>query len=78
MLLSKPHVQEMLGKGFAVVADAVKQLSGQSASATRQIEDILNEFDHSLSSIITTIQSNYIKVKEGTEAIEMQTITKNP
>lgn len=62
------------GKGFAVVADAVKQLSGQSASATRQIEDILNEFDHSLSTIITTIQSNYIKVKEGAETIEMQTI----
>ena len=61
------------GKGFAVVADAVKQLSGQSASATRQIEDILTEFDHSLSTITSNIQDSHSKVKEGVDNVEEQT-----
>ncbi|MEM6603519.1 MAG: methyl-accepting chemotaxis protein [Pseudomonadota bacterium] len=54
------------GKGFAVVADAVKQLSSQSETATRQIEDILTEFDHSLSNIISNIQDAHSRVKDGT------------
>lgn len=60
------------GRGFAVVAGAVKQLSGQSATATRQIEDILAEFDHALSILNENIQKAHLKIKEGSDYVGEQ------
>ena len=58
------------GHGFSVVASAVKQLSEQSTTTTRQIEDVLHTFNQSLSTITNNIQKSQLKLKNGTDIID--------
>lgn len=53
------------GRGFAVVADEVKKLAAQSADATKEIENIINNIKRDIDSAEAATQSGTIAVDEG-------------
>ncbi|MBC7962955.1 MAG: HAMP domain-containing protein [Steroidobacteraceae bacterium] len=53
------------GKGFAVVADQMKRLSGQTASSTREISDIIARVQQEVSSSVESINVTLDRVEEG-------------
>lgn len=57
------------GKGFAVVANEVKILSGQTAQATEQIADIIQNLRDEMSSIMQSMDKRSQAVSEGKDSI---------
>ncbi|WP_238884395.1 methyl-accepting chemotaxis protein [Clostridium sp. YIM B02551] len=54
------------GKGFSVVADEVKKLAEESASAANNIEKIVSDIIHKTNTVVKSISTTEVKVKEGT------------
>ena len=55
------------GKGFAVVADQIKRLSGQTASSTREISDIITRVQTEVALSVGSINCTLKSVEEGLE-----------
>ncbi|MDB2415403.1 methyl-accepting chemotaxis protein, partial [Rickettsiales bacterium] len=58
------------GKGFSVVAGEVKSLSGETAKATEEINDIIKNLQAEMSVILSSMQDSSKAVESGQEAIE--------
>lgn len=57
------------GKGFAVVAREVKELSEQTAKATGEINNIIQELKLEMSSMLTAINSSFDLVSKGRDLV---------
>ena len=58
------------GRGFAVVADEVRQLASRTASATGEVETIVDEIRAETQQVVTRIQTLSSDVETGTSAME--------
>lgn len=58
------------GRGFAVVADEVRQLASRTASATGEVESIVDEIRAETQQVVSRIQTLSGDVESGTEAME--------
>jgi methyl-accepting chemotaxis protein len=58
------------GKGFAVVADEVRKLAEQSKSATKQIEEMIEEIAESTRNTVETMNVGTKEVEEGSKIVE--------
>lgn len=58
------------GRGFAVVADEVRKLSEQVAASVSEITHIVEDIQHETNQVVTSLNTGYQEVKEGTEQIE--------
>ncbi|WP_048600636.1 methyl-accepting chemotaxis protein [Rubeoparvulum massiliense] len=58
------------GKGFAVVADEVRKLAEQSATATQEIKDLINEIQVSISYSVTGMKTEEEVVAKGIELVQ--------
>jgi methyl-accepting chemotaxis protein PixJ len=59
------------GRGFAVVAEEVAQLATQSASATKEIEKIVETIQRETSEVTQAMELSTTQVVEGTRAVEL-------
>lgn len=59
------------GRGFAVVADEVRQLASRTASATGEVEAIVDEIRAETQQVVGRIQTLSGDVESGTEAMEL-------
>lgn len=59
------------GRGFAVVADEVRQLASRTASATGEVETIVDEIRDETQQVVTRIQTLSSDVEKGTSAMEV-------
>jgi len=57
------------GKGFSVVAGEVKSLSSETAKATEEINEIINNLQEEMSSILSSMRDSSDAVQSGQEAI---------
>ncbi len=55
------------GKGFAVVADEVRKLAERSASATKEIADLIKAIQTSVSEAVTAMQEGTGEVENGVQ-----------
>lgn len=53
------------GKGFAVVADEVRKLAEKSATATKEIADLIGGIQQTMAEAVTTMQRGAIEVENG-------------
>ncbi len=58
------------GRGFAVVADEVRQLASRTASATGEVETIVDEIRAETQQVVSRIQTLSSDVEKGTSAME--------
>ena len=58
------------GRGFAVVAEEVGALASQSATATKEIEKIVETIQLETSSVVDAMETGTTQVVEGTQLIE--------
>ncbi|MGH1462705.1 MAG: methyl-accepting chemotaxis protein [Neptuniibacter sp.] len=58
------------GRGFAVVADEVRQLASRTASATGEVETIVDEIRAETKQVVSRIQTLSSDVEQGTAAME--------
>lgn len=58
------------GRGFAVVADEVRQLASRTASATGEVETIVDEIRAETQQVVSRIQTLSGDVETGTSAME--------
>lgn len=58
------------GRGFAVVADEVRQLASRTASATGEVETIVDEIRAETQQVVSRIQTLSNDVEQGTAAME--------
>ncbi|MFY0676916.1 MAG: methyl-accepting chemotaxis protein [Neptuniibacter sp.] len=58
------------GRGFAVVADEVRQLASRTASATGEVETIVDEIRAETQQVVSRIQTLSADVEKGTAAME--------
>lgn len=58
------------GKGFAVVAGEVKNLSGQTTTATQQIDDLVKNLQDEMTQIMQTMQESQSAVHAGQAALD--------
>ena len=58
------------GRGFAVVADEVRQLASRTASATGEVETIVDEIRAETQQVVSRIQTLSTDVEQGTSAME--------
>lgn len=58
------------GRGFAVVADEVRQLASRTASATGEVETIVDEIRAETQQVVARIQTLSSDVEQGTAAME--------
>ncbi|MEM5536045.1 methyl-accepting chemotaxis protein [Neptuniibacter pectenicola] len=58
------------GRGFSVVADEVRQLASRTASATGEVEQIIDEIRSETQQVVTRIQTLSTDVENGTLAME--------
>ncbi|WP_415888520.1 methyl-accepting chemotaxis protein [Neptuniibacter sp. SY11_33] len=59
------------GRGFAVVADEVRQLASRTASATGEVETIVDEIRAETQQVVARIKTLSGDVESGTEAMEL-------
>jgi methyl-accepting chemotaxis protein PixJ len=59
------------GRGFAVVAEEVAQLATQSATATKEIEKIVETIQRETSEVTQAMELSTTQVVEGTRAVEL-------
>lgn len=57
------------GKGFAVVADEVRKLAEQSASAVRQIDEIVSEINVKTANVMDKVQKGKAATEEGEKIV---------
>jgi methyl-accepting chemotaxis protein PixJ len=57
------------GKGFAVVADEVRSLAGQSAEATAEIEELVQEIQAGTTEVAAAMDTGIHQVVEGTKLV---------
>jgi methyl-accepting chemotaxis protein len=57
------------GKGFAVVADEVRKLAEQSASAVRQIDEIVSEINEKTANVMDKVQKGKTATEEGEKIV---------
>lgn len=57
------------GKGFAVVADEINMLSGESTTATRKIDDILQDVISTVNEVNKVMDNNNTIVEESNEKL---------
>lgn len=57
------------GKGFAVVADEVRSLARQSAAATTEIEQLVQEIQSETGDVVQAIETGIQQVVEGTNLV---------
>ncbi|MCD4699957.1 MAG: CZB domain-containing protein, partial [Phycisphaerae bacterium] len=57
------------GKGFAVVADEVRKLAERTVSATREISDLVNEVQDSVSEAVAVMEESANEVDTGTTLV---------
>jgi methyl-accepting chemotaxis protein PixJ len=58
------------GRGFAVVAEEVGALAAQSATATREIERIVDSIQQETSEVVEAMEASTAQVVEGTQMVE--------
>lgn len=58
------------GRGFAVVAEEVGQLAAQSATATKEIEKIVESIQQETSEVVGAMEIGTAQVVEGTRLVE--------
>jgi methyl-accepting chemotaxis protein PixJ len=58
------------GRGFAVVAEEVGALAAQSATATREIERIVDSIQQETSEVVQAMEASTAQVVEGTQMVE--------
>ncbi len=58
------------GRGFAVVAEEVGALAAQSASATQEIEQIIDAIQRGTSEVVEAMETSTSQVVEGTRSVE--------
>ncbi|HVP95924.1 methyl-accepting chemotaxis protein [Methanoregula sp.] len=61
------------GRGFAVVAGEVRNLAGESKSATNNIETLIGSIQHNSEKTATAIKNSYQEIQTGIESVN-QTI----
>lgn len=59
------------GQGFAVVADEVRKLAEQAAASVGNITHIVEAIQTESASVVTSLQTGYKEVEQGTEHIVM-------
>jgi methyl-accepting chemotaxis protein PixJ len=59
------------GRGFAVVAEEVAQLATQSATATKEIEKIVETIQRETSEVTQAMEISTSQVVEGTKSVEL-------
>lgn len=59
------------GRGFAVVAEEVGELAAQSASATREIEQIVETIQRETNEVVGAMEVGTSQVVEGTRLVEI-------
>jgi len=58
------------GRGFAVVAEEVGALAAQSATATKEIESLVESIQQETSEVVQAMESSTLQVVEGTNLVE--------
>ncbi|OKH56035.1 chemotaxis protein [Calothrix sp. HK-06] len=58
------------GQGFAVVAEEVSELAARSSSATKEIENILENVQREATELVQVIELETTQVVEGTQVVE--------
>jgi methyl-accepting chemotaxis protein len=58
------------GRGFAVVAEEVGALAAQSATATKEIETLVESIQKETSEVVQAMESSTVQVVEGTNRVE--------
>jgi methyl-accepting chemotaxis protein len=58
------------GRGFAVVAEEVGALAAQSATATKEIETLVESIQQETSEVVQAMESSTMQVVEGTNRVE--------
>jgi methyl-accepting chemotaxis protein PixJ len=58
------------GKGFAVVADEVRSLARQSAAATAEIEELVEEIQTETSQVATAMETGIRQVVKGNQLVD--------
>ncbi len=61
------------GRGFAVVAGEVRNLAGESKSATNHIEGLISSIQNNSDKTATAIKGSYVEIQAGIESVN-QTI----
>ena len=59
------------GKGFAVVADEVRKLAEQSSGSVANITEIVNSIQSESVVVVSSLQTGYAEVEEGSEQIKV-------
>lgn len=59
------------GRGFAVVAEEVRSLAEQSASATSEIEELVEEIQNQTREVVIAMETGTDQVVEGTKLVEV-------
>lgn len=58
------------GRGFAVVAEEVGALAAQSATATKEIESLVESIQQETSEVVQAMEASTVQVVEGTNLVE--------
>ncbi|PSB11304.1 methyl-accepting chemotaxis protein [filamentous cyanobacterium CCP2] len=58
------------GQGFAAVAEEIGKLAAQSATATRDIEDMIRSIQLETNEVVAAMERSTLKVVEGTHLVE--------
>ncbi len=58
------------GAGFAIVAQEVKKLAAQSANATDEINDVINEIQTKISEAVASMNEGVEEIDEGVHIVE--------
>ena len=57
------------GRGFAVVAGEVRNLAGESKTATNHIENLISSIQNNSDKTAAAIKSSYVEIQEGIESV---------
>jgi methyl-accepting chemotaxis protein len=59
------------GKGFAVVADEVRKLAEKSASATKEISELIKDIQRTVTEAVTAMQAGSNEVESGVQQVNL-------